>query len=160
MINPAITSKKRMPAVHGGGVRGDNSAPRSTLFEGRFGRIFRSLPAGEWHKDTVRSLLLGEQDSEEKHEAKFHSYENHPVQYMDQGYLRAWERTKYQHEKCDQERIHWAPVRINQIVWATVDCFGRHVEITQSVRIHKMSAVPSYDSGPKCAYPEPKLNGS
>src|SRR5690242_12237945 len=56
MINPAITSRKRMPAAHGGGVRGDNSTPRSTLFEGRFGRMFRSLPAAEWHKDALRKL--------------------------------------------------------------------------------------------------------
>ena len=29
---------------HGGGVRGDNMPRRSSLFEGRFGRMFRELP--------------------------------------------------------------------------------------------------------------------
>lgn len=56
MINPVISAKKFNPAAHGGGVRGDNSAPRSTLFEGRFGRIFRSLPQAEWPKDALMAL--------------------------------------------------------------------------------------------------------
>src|SRR5260370_25335363 len=58
MTNPVIDTKKRQPAAHGGGVRGDNSAPRSSLFEGRFGRMFRSLPAGDWPKEAL--LKLGE----------------------------------------------------------------------------------------------------
>ena len=56
MINPAISAKKRVPAAHGGGVRGDNSVPRSSQFEGRFGRIFRSLPSAEWPKDALLKL--------------------------------------------------------------------------------------------------------
>src|SRR6266851_2199265 len=56
MINPVISAKKRMPAAHGGGVRGDNSTPRSSLFEGRFGRMFRSLPSAEWPKDALTKL--------------------------------------------------------------------------------------------------------
>jgi hypothetical protein len=56
MTNPAIKSKKRQPAAHGGGVRGDNSAPRSSSFEGRFGRMFRSLPAAEWPKAALLAL--------------------------------------------------------------------------------------------------------
>src|SRR5258707_12934316 len=58
MINAAISAKKRRPAAHGGGVRGDNSTPRSSLFEGRFGRMFRSLPPGEWPKAALLTLGL------------------------------------------------------------------------------------------------------
>src|ERR1700692_2650841 len=56
MTNPVITSKKLQPAAHGGGVRGDSSVPRSTFFGGRFGRIFRSLPPGEWTKEALMTL--------------------------------------------------------------------------------------------------------
>jgi hypothetical protein len=56
MANPVINTKKHQPAAHGGGVRGDNSAARSALFEGRFGRLFRSLPAAEWPKDALLEL--------------------------------------------------------------------------------------------------------
>jgi hypothetical protein len=56
MINPAINSKKQKPAAHGGGVRGDNFAPRSPLFEGSFGRMFRSLPMAEWPKEALLTL--------------------------------------------------------------------------------------------------------
>ena len=58
MVNPVISAKKMNPAAHGGGVRGDNSAPRSSIFEGRFGRMFRSLPSATWPKDAL--LLLGD----------------------------------------------------------------------------------------------------
>jgi hypothetical protein len=57
MINPVISAKKRTSA-HGGGVRGDNSAPRSPLFEGRFGRMFRSLPPGDWPRESLLKLGL------------------------------------------------------------------------------------------------------
>jgi len=56
MTNPTISSKKLQPAAHGGGIRGDGSVPRSTLFAGRFGRMFRSLPAGEWPKEALMAL--------------------------------------------------------------------------------------------------------
>ncbi|PYT94847.1 MAG: heme peroxidase, partial [Acidobacteria bacterium] len=58
MINPAISAKKRQPAAHGGGVRGDNSVLRSSQFEGRFGRMFRSLPSAEWPKKALLDLGL------------------------------------------------------------------------------------------------------
>ncbi len=58
MIHPAISAKKRQPAAHGGGVRGDNSVARSSQFEGRFGRMFRSLPSAEWPREAL--LKLGE----------------------------------------------------------------------------------------------------
>jgi Animal haem peroxidase len=56
VINPAIGAKKRQPAAHGGGVRGDNSVPRSSQFEGRFGRMFRTLPSAEWPREALLEL--------------------------------------------------------------------------------------------------------
>lgn len=56
MQKPVIKSTKRHPAAHGGGVRGDNSTPRSSLFEGLFGRMFRSLPAAAWTKEALAKL--------------------------------------------------------------------------------------------------------
>jgi hypothetical protein len=50
--------KKKASSGHGGGVRGDNSAPRSVLFEGRFGRMFRSLPPGDWPRESLLQLGL------------------------------------------------------------------------------------------------------
>jgi len=56
MINAAITARKRRPAAHGGGVRGDNLAPRSPLFQGRLGRLFRALPPGDWSRESLLEL--------------------------------------------------------------------------------------------------------
>src|SRR3984893_422303 len=56
MTNPTISSTKLQPAAHGGGVRGDDSVPRSTFFGGRFGRFSPSLPAGEWPKEALMAL--------------------------------------------------------------------------------------------------------
>jgi hypothetical protein len=56
MINPVISAKKRQPAAHGGGVRGENSVPRSSQFEGRFGRMFRTLPSAEWPRQALLKL--------------------------------------------------------------------------------------------------------
>ncbi len=50
-------SKGRLGA-HGGGVRGDGAVVGSESFEGRFGRIFRGLPAGHWPADALRALGL------------------------------------------------------------------------------------------------------
>jgi len=58
MTNPTISSKKFQPAAHGGGVRGDDAVARSASFEGRFGRLFRSLPPGEWPKEALMALGL------------------------------------------------------------------------------------------------------
>jgi Animal haem peroxidase len=56
MANAVIKAKKLNPSAHGGGVRGDNSALRSSIFEGRFGRMFRSLPPAEWPRDALVTL--------------------------------------------------------------------------------------------------------
>ncbi|MEA3162985.1 MAG: hypothetical protein QOE88_803 [Verrucomicrobiota bacterium] len=56
MQKPVIKSTKRRPSAHGGGVRGDNSTPSSSLFEGRFGWMFRSLPAAESTKEALAKL--------------------------------------------------------------------------------------------------------
>jgi hypothetical protein len=55
-MNPATTLRKRQPAAHGGGVRGDQVTMRSSLYEGRFGRMFRSLPPGRWPKEALMDL--------------------------------------------------------------------------------------------------------
>ena len=41
---------------HGAGPRGSAFHPASTLFEGRFGRMFRTLPPGEFDEDDLRKL--------------------------------------------------------------------------------------------------------
>jgi Animal haem peroxidase len=46
--------KKTSPSH--GGVRGADFNRRSSQFEGRFGRIFRSLPAATWSEDALRKL--------------------------------------------------------------------------------------------------------
>jgi heme peroxidase len=57
MTSPVIGSKKKSPqSQHGGGVRGDSLDRRSSSFEGRFGRLFRSLPPAEWPKDALVNL--------------------------------------------------------------------------------------------------------
>jgi hypothetical protein len=47
---------KKEPAKHGGGVRGEDLFTRSSLFEGRFGRMFRSLPSAEWKDAALMEL--------------------------------------------------------------------------------------------------------
>jgi hypothetical protein len=46
--------KKTSPSH--GGVRGADFNRRSSQFEGRFGRIFRNLPAATWSEDALRKL--------------------------------------------------------------------------------------------------------
>ncbi|GGC65461.1 peroxidase family protein [Undibacterium terreum] len=43
---------------HGGGIRGADSPRSSSTFEGRFGRIFRELPAAKHSKDDLLKLAL------------------------------------------------------------------------------------------------------
>jgi hypothetical protein len=71
MINAVISPKKTRSGGHGGGVRGDNSAPRSALFEGRFGRMFRSLPAGNWSRESL--INLGKAMTSDPETVKGHS---------------------------------------------------------------------------------------
>jgi hypothetical protein len=49
-------SKQKFTSAHGGGVRGSDSAGGSPLFEGRFGRMFRTLPAAEFDSDDLAKL--------------------------------------------------------------------------------------------------------
>ena len=57
-MTPATsTPPKRRPSGHGV-VRGDSTTARSTMFEGRFGRIFRSLPPAEWPREALDQLGL------------------------------------------------------------------------------------------------------
>src|SRR5947199_2126011 len=57
MTSPT-SSKKFQSKAHGGGVRGDNAVPGSISFTGRFGRMFRSLPAGTWPREALLKLGL------------------------------------------------------------------------------------------------------
>src|SRR5512140_2591682 len=41
---------------HHGELRGLDLSPRSTQFEGRFGRLFRTLPAARFDEDMLRDL--------------------------------------------------------------------------------------------------------
>ena len=51
------TSQPRKPVGgHGGGIRGDQVSRRSSLFVGRFGRMFRELPAATWPEKALRDL--------------------------------------------------------------------------------------------------------
>jgi hypothetical protein len=51
-----ISARKSKRGDHGGGVRGENLSTRSSLFEGRFGRLFRNLPNAEWPTDKLFQL--------------------------------------------------------------------------------------------------------
>lgn len=53
---------------HGGGIRGEGVSRRSSSFEGRFGRMFRELPAASWPESALRSL--GEEMTAEPEHAK------------------------------------------------------------------------------------------
>ncbi len=49
-------TKKPGSGGHGGGVRGDTMRRRSSMFEGRFGRMFRNLPPSVWSEEALRAL--------------------------------------------------------------------------------------------------------
>src|SRR5215475_1307453 len=67
MNSAVIGTKKKSPvSQHGGGVRGDSLDRRSSSFEGRFGRLFRSLPPAEWPKQALLKLA-GEMTAEPEH---------------------------------------------------------------------------------------------
>jgi len=56
MKTGVIGGKRSGSATHGGGVRGDQLGTRSSLFEGRFGRMFRSLPPAQWLREALFAL--------------------------------------------------------------------------------------------------------
>ena len=52
-------AKTNLPGKSGsshGGIRGSTFDRRSSQSEGRFGRIFRSLPAASWPEEALRDL--------------------------------------------------------------------------------------------------------
>ena len=49
-------AKPATSPTHGGGVRGADLSRRSSQFEGRFGRMFRSLPPAEWPEEALLEL--------------------------------------------------------------------------------------------------------
>lgn len=72
-MNPDSNMPKRRPAAHGGGVRGDQGTSRSTLFEGRFGRMFRSLPPSQWSPEALAKLgsaMTSDPETDEKDPTK------------------------------------------------------------------------------------------
>jgi len=48
--------RKLAASGHGGGVRGDTMRRRSSMFEGRFGRMFRDLAPASWPESALRAL--------------------------------------------------------------------------------------------------------
>ena len=48
--------ESRAAGAHGGGVRGDQVNRGSRIFEGRFGRLFRALPAAEFDSGDLETL--------------------------------------------------------------------------------------------------------
>lgn len=57
-LNPQETMKffRDVFRFHGDRPRGADFFPRSTLFEGRFGRMFRTLPAAQFEEDDLKKL--------------------------------------------------------------------------------------------------------
>src|SRR5262245_57552763 len=69
MKTGVIGGKRPGSPSHGGGVRGDQLGTRSTLFEGRFGRMFRSLPPAQWSRDALFALgnaMTADPETDEK----------------------------------------------------------------------------------------------
>ena len=56
MKTGVIGGKRPNSASHGGGIRGDQLGTRSSLYEGRFGRMFRSLPPAQWSREALFNL--------------------------------------------------------------------------------------------------------
>ena len=69
MSDTVKNDKIRPPKAHGGGVRGDNSTSRSSVREGRFGRMFRSLPAADFDKEAL-TILAGEMTADPETDPK------------------------------------------------------------------------------------------
>jgi hypothetical protein len=55
-MHPPLGWKPRSSSSHGGGVRGERGPARSASFEGRFGRIFRTLPPAEFPAEDLEAL--------------------------------------------------------------------------------------------------------
>ena len=54
----AKPGQNRAAGAHGGGVRGDQVYRGSRVFEGRFGRMFRALPAAEFTSEDLETLAV------------------------------------------------------------------------------------------------------
>lgn len=71
---------------HGDRPRGADFFPKSTLFEGRFGRMFRTLPAAQFQEDDLRKLadeMVADPEGDETPETETDPEEN---QGIDAGY--------------------------------------------------------------------------
>src|SRR6266481_4111680 len=57
MLSPAAPANVRDGfRLHGENLRGGDSAPGSSLFEGRFGRMFRTLEPGQFSDNDLKTL--------------------------------------------------------------------------------------------------------
>lgn len=67
---------------HGGQPRGSDFSPGSALFEGRFGRMFRTLPPAEFDEDELKDLaekMIAESEEEETPETEDDPEENRGI---------------------------------------------------------------------------------
>jgi hypothetical protein len=67
---------------HGGQPRGSDFPPESALFEGRFGRMFRTLPPAEFDRDELKDLaenMIAESEEEETPEKDIDPEENRGI---------------------------------------------------------------------------------
>jgi hypothetical protein len=67
---------------HGAAPRGSDFSPGSALFEGRFGRMFRTLPPGEFDEDDLRELakkMIAEHEVKPTSELKVDDEENQGI---------------------------------------------------------------------------------
>ncbi len=55
-MHPVLAPAVRVPAGHHGAVRGADLSRRSSQFEGRFGRMFRTLPAADFDPKDLAAL--------------------------------------------------------------------------------------------------------
>lgn len=83
---PAIDGKREVFRFHGVRVRGADQGTKSPLFEGRFGRMFRTLPAAHFEDADLKALareMIAEHEDPPTPETKVDGEEN---QGIDAGY--------------------------------------------------------------------------
>src|SRR5437867_13237449 len=78
-MNPAVARAAIVTTGHHGEVRGANVSRRSSTFEGRFGRMFRTLPAAEFNEEillALGALMTAEPEAEQTPETEADAEEN------------------------------------------------------------------------------------
>jgi hypothetical protein len=77
-----MTKVREAFRFHGGQPRGADFPPGSALFEGRFGRMFRTLPGAEFDKDDLKDLgekMIAEPEDDETSENEDDPEENRGI---------------------------------------------------------------------------------